>query len=199
MPALTFFTAHLNYQVVEADTAADVDTDPQVQGVNAGVTLTPYVVQPPPTSDDVGVDELPASSLSPTAALVVLAPVDARLDNGLLMLRVDPDTVVHHYPSLASFPATGSSAWLAYAADTGKTYKWTGSAYVEIEGYAPVRLTAQTAVLGLPPGAILGYRIEFDHATYAGAARPLPGFAFKAATADVVLDLSTAERMPDSV
>ena len=196
MPALTFFTAKLNYQVVAADTAHDTDADPQVQGVNAGVTLTPYVVQPQPTADDVHVDEIPASSLSPTAALVVLAPVDARLDNGVLMLRVDPDVVVHNYPTRASFPATGSTAWLARAADTDTTYKWTGGTYVEIEGYAPVRLAAQTAVLELPDDAVLGYKIEFDHATFAGAERPLPGFAFKAPTADVVLDLATAERMP---
>ena len=86
MTALTFFTAKLNYQVVEADTASDLDYDPQVKGVMAGVTITAFVVQPLPAGDDVHANEIPADNLSPTAAMVVLAPIDCRLDNGRLML-----------------------------------------------------------------------------------------------------------------
>lgn len=196
MATLTFFTAKLTYQVVETDTIADVDYDPQVQGVNAGVTITPYVVQPLPVGDDVHVDEIPASSLSPTAALVVLAPIDCRLDNGELCLRADPDQVVHNYPAQSSFPPAGVIGSLYFAADVDKTFAWSGSAYVEVPSFAPVRLTAQTAVLELPPDAVLGYKVEFDHVTFAGAGQRLPAFSFKAPTADVVLDLSTAERMP---
>ena len=196
MATLTFFTAKLDYQVVEADTAVDPDYDPQVQGVSAGVTITPFVIQPAPTTDDVHVDEIPASSLSPAAAMVVLAPVDCRLDNGQLCLRADPDTVVHSYPSSSSFPATGLTTQLYFAADTGLTFRWSGSAYVAVDAFAPVRLAAQTPVLELPADAVLAYRVAFDHVTFNGADQSLPGFAFKAPTADVVLDLTTAERVP---
>lgn len=194
--ALTFFTAELNYQVVEADTAADADYDPQVQGVNAGVTITPFIVQPPPTTDDVQVDEIPASSLSPAAATVVLAPVRARLDNGQLCLRADPDTVVHSFTTRASFPATGVTTQLYFAADTGLTYSWSGSAYVAIDAFAPVRLAAMTPVLELPADAYLAYSVAFDHVTFNGASQTLPGFSFKAPTADILLDLTSAERVP---
>src|SRR4029077_11691763 len=192
---LTFFTAKLTYSAVVADEASDVDADPQVKGVNAGVTLTAFVVQPPPTGDDVHANEIPAANLSPAAAMIVLAPIDARLDNGRLMLRADPDQVIHNYTSAATFPATGGTTFLYWAADVDKLYKWSGTAYVEVDRFAPVRLTAQTPVLELPPDAVLCYRIDFDHVTFGGADRELPSFAFKAPTADVVLDLSTAERV----
>lgn len=196
MPALTYFTAKLTYLALSADEASDPDADPQLKGVNSGVTITAYVVQPPPREDDVHVDEIPASALSPAAAMVVLAPIDARLDNGHLCLRADPDRVVHHHPTLADFPATGSADTLYFAADTDLTYEWKGGAYVEIEPFAPVRLAAQTAVLELADDAVLCYRLDFDHATFAGDDRELPSFAFTAATSDVILDLSTAERVP---
>jgi hypothetical protein len=126
--------------------------------------------------------------------MLVLAPVHARLDNGQLCLRADPDLVVHSYPNLAAFPTPGQSAQLYYAADTQKTYEWKPP-YTEVDPFAPVRLTAQTPVLQLPADAVLAYKVEFDHATFNGADQVLPGFSFKAPTADVVLDLVTAERV----
>lgn len=36
------------------------------------------------------------------------------------------------YPNLAGFPATGETGVLYVAADTGKLYRWTGSAYVVV-------------------------------------------------------------------
>ena len=196
MAALTYFTAKLTYLALSADEATDLDYDPQLKGVNSGVTLTAYVLQPPPRGDDVHVDEIPASALSPTAAMVVLAPVDARLDNGHLCLRAAPDQVIHSYTSQAAFPVTGGTTFLYWDAAADKLFKWNGSAYVEVDNFAPVRLAAQTAVLELPADAVLCYKCEFDHATFAGADRELPSFSFKAATTDIVLDLSTAERAP---
>ena len=61
--------------------------------------------------------------------------------------------------------------------------------------FSPVRLVADTDVLGLPPDAFLAYTIEFDHVRYGGQDRELPGFSWKAPSSDVVLDLATAERV----
>ena len=44
-------------------------------------------------------DEIQAATLSPDIAMVVLAPVDCRLDNGQLMLRADPDLDVDSWPT----------------------------------------------------------------------------------------------------
>ena len=71
MEPLTFFTAKLYYPAVVAAEASDLDTDPQVEGVSAGVTITAFVTQPLPREDDVHADEIPAADLSPTAAMIV--------------------------------------------------------------------------------------------------------------------------------
>src|SRR5262245_36082124 len=198
---LTYFTAKLTYQAVVADEAVDADADPQVKGVNAGVTITAFVQQPPPRDDDIHQDEIPASTLSPTAAMLVLSKIRARIDNGDLCLRADPDLVVHNFPNMAAFPSIGTavSTNLYFAADTDKTYKFVGPPsphYEEVPAFAPVRLVAHTAVLELPADAILCYRVDFDHVTFGGADQQLPSFAFKAPTTDVVLDLVTAQRVP---
>lgn len=195
MAALTYFTAKLLYQVAVADEAGDIDADPQIKGAMAGVTLAAFIEQPPPTADDVHPDEIVAATLTPEIAMLVLPPIDARLDNGRLMLRVAPDRVVDSYPSSAGFPPVGSSTKLYRAADTNTTYEYKGGGYVVNEGYAPVRLVAQTAVLGLPADAFLCYSIAFDHVTFGGKDQELPAFAFRAPTSDVVLDLATAPRV----
>jgi hypothetical protein len=41
-------------------------------------------------------------------------------------------TEVYEYATPANFPATGSAAQLVIATDTGKLYRWAGSAYIEI-------------------------------------------------------------------
>jgi hypothetical protein len=139
-------------------------------------------------------DAIQASGLSPDIAMVVLAPVRARLDNGELMLRADPDLDVDTFTNLAGFPATGLTTKLYRALDTGLVYRWTGTAYVLTDDFAPVRLVAQTAVLGLPVGTTLNYRIDFDHVTFNEADQELPSFAVAAPTSDIVLDLTTAAR-----
>ena len=60
----------------------------------------------------------------------------------------------------------------------------------------PVRLVAQTDVLGLPEGAILGYRFSFDHVTFNGGDQELARFAIAAPNTDAVLNVATAERIP---
>ena len=58
-----------------------------------------------------------------------------------------------------------------------------------------VRVVAQTAVLGLPVDAILGYQISFDHVTYAQKDQHLPSFCVAAPTSDIILDLAVAPRI----
>ena len=64
------------------------------------------------------------------------------------------------YPNLAGFPATGETGVLYVAADTGKLYRWTGSAYVVVsdipahaashaDGGADEVAVAQSQVTGL--------------------------------------------------
>ena len=55
------------------------------------------------------------------------------------VLTITPDTggggggeSYETYPNLAGFPATGETGVLYVAADTGKLYRWTGSAYVVV-------------------------------------------------------------------
>ena len=60
-----------------------------------------------------------------------VAPLD---DSGLIDSQYLPSYVddVLEYANLAAFPATGESGKIYVALDTNKTYRWSGSAYVEI-------------------------------------------------------------------
>jgi hypothetical protein len=93
-----------------------------------------------------------ASSHTHTASQVTdfATAADARIEaqkgqnNGLATLGSDgkvpsiqlPSYVddVLEFANLAAFPATGSSGVMYIALDTGKLYRWSGSAYVEIVG-----------------------------------------------------------------
>lgn len=190
MAALTFFTAKLNYSAITADEATDLDTDPQTKGFFATAMITPFIRN----GDGVDVTDIQAATLSPVGMLA-LAPIKARIDNGILMLRVDPDKDVDNYANLAAFPGTGVANQLYRATDTGLVYFWSGSAYVTTDDYAVVRLVAQTAVLGLAVGATLNYRLDFSNVVFNGDDQKLPPFGFAAPTSDVVLNLATVARI----
>ena len=192
MATLTYFTAKLHYRVLTGDEKVDIDYDPQNKGIHSGVTITPFVKN----GHGFDASTLQVPTLTPEAAMVVLAPIRARLDNGVLMLRVDPDRPVDNYANLAAFPGTGNTARLYRAQDTQIIYAWTGSAYEVTDSYTPVRLVAQTDVLGLPEGAILAYRFDFHHVTFNGADQELARFAIAAPEADAVLNVATAARIP---
>ena len=49
---------------------------------------------------------------------------------------------VLEYASKSNFPATGESGKIYVAKDTGKTYRWSGSAYVELSSYAEATQSA---------------------------------------------------------
>lgn len=47
MPSLTYFTVRLFYRAITADepvaTGGDANVDPEVKGICAGVTITPFI------------------------------------------------------------------------------------------------------------------------------------------------------------
>ena len=55
---------------------------------------------------------------------------------------------VLEYSSVSAFPATGDSGKIYVALDTNKTYRWSGSAYVEISESLALGETASTAYAG---------------------------------------------------
>lgn len=191
MASLTFFTARLKYTAVVADEADDLDANPELKGFFASVDIVAFI------KDGQGVDvtEIQAGTLSPTVSMLILAPIRARIDNGELMLRADPDRDVDNYANLAAFPGTGAADQLYRAVDTGLVYEWTGAAYSVTYDFAPVRLVAQTAVLGLPEGATLNYRLDFTNVVFNGGDQELASFAVAAPTSDLTLDLATAPRV----
>lgn len=55
---------------------------------------------------------------------------------------------VLEYDNLAAFPATGESGKIYVAKDTNKTYRWSGTAYVEISASIALGETSSTAYAG---------------------------------------------------
>lgn len=71
--------------------------------------------------------------------------VDGKVPAAQLPSYVDD---VLEYASTAAFPATGESGKIYIATDTNKTYRWGGSAYVEISESLALGETASTAYAG---------------------------------------------------
>lgn len=74
----------------------------------------------------------------------------ADLENGKVPAAQLPSYVddVLEYASTSSFPATGESGKIYVATDTNRTYRWGGSAYVEISESLALGETASTAYAG---------------------------------------------------
>lgn len=193
MAALKYFTLVTKAKTVVADTTADTDPDPDVKGIHSGVTITPTI------KDSTGktVVWVKAATLT-DPALIIASPIKARIDNGQLVLRIDPDRDVDDYPNLAAFPATGAVGQLYRALDTGLVYEWTGSTYATTYGYAPIRLLALCPALGLGPGGSVSYKIEFYATTFNGQEQQLPAITIaapeiaEADTTEHVLNLVSA-------
>ena len=126
--------------------------------------------------------------------MLIVAPIRARIDNGILMLRVDPDKDVDNYANQAAFPEEGDVDHLYRDTSTGLVYAWDGDSYVATDDYAPVRLVAQTSVLGLPEGVTLNYRVDFSNVVFNQEEQKLASFGFRAPTSDIVLDLTKITR-----
>ena len=71
---------------------------------------------------------------------------------------------VLEYDSLSNFPTTGETGKIYVAADTNKTYRWSGTAYVEISASLALGETSSTAYRG-DRG-----KTAYDHAAAKGSA-----------------------------
>ena len=74
----------------------------------------------------------------------------AELDNGKVPSSQLPSYVddVEEYSSTSAFPVTGESGKIYVALDTNKTYRWSGSEYVEISESLALGETSSTAYAG---------------------------------------------------
>lgn len=70
---------------------------------------------------------------------------DGKVPSSQLPSYVDD---VLEYANLSSFPATGETGKIYIAQDTNKTYRWSGSAYVEISASLALGATSSTAFRG---------------------------------------------------
>ena len=113
---------------------------------------------PPPIPTPVQVGAIPATEKGSAGGV-------AELDsNGMVPSAQLPSYVddVLEYPSLSAFPATGESGKIYVAQDTNKTYRWSGSAYVEISESLALGETSSTAYRG-DRG-----KIAYDHSQTTG-------------------------------
>ena len=97
-----------------------------------------------------------ANAAAPQSTTYTKAETDALLDgkadivNGKVPSSQLPSYVddVLEYSSTSAFPAEGESGKIYIAQDTNKTYRWGGSAYVEISESLALGETASTAYAG---------------------------------------------------
>lgn len=89
-------------------------------------------------------------TLSQIVGLVSALAAKADLVDGKVPTSQLPSYVsdVAEYANLASFPATGESSKIYVANDTNKTYRWSGTGYVEIAGGVALGETSSTAYRG---------------------------------------------------
>lgn len=186
MTAPVFFTVEADYKSVVADSVSDVDHDPQLGAVTATVTFTPMLATG---------DVILAADTLPRPTGFVAAPIVGRIDtDGRLKLRVDPDLDVEPFASVGAFPATGDPDVLYRATDTMLVYRWDGAGYVETYPFTPVRLLADTELLGLDGD--LYYDVRFTNVQFNGAKGIINGFGFKAPNADEVVNLIEVGKVP---
>jgi hypothetical protein len=99
---------------------------------------------PPPTPSAADVGAIPTTAKGTAGGV-------AELDsNGMVPSAQLPSYVddVLEYASLSAFPVTGESGKIYVALDTGRTYRWSGSAYVEISESLALGETSSTAYRG---------------------------------------------------
>ena len=102
------------------------------------------VSNPPPTPSASDVGAIPATEKGNAGGV---AELDA---NGMVPSAQLPSYVddVLEYASLSAFPATGEAGKIYVALDTNLTYRWSGSAYVEISESLALGETSSTAYRG---------------------------------------------------
>ena len=124
------------FQLVEKQVAAQEETDPTVPAWAKQETKPSY------TAGEVGAI---SSSEKGVAGGVATLGSDGKVPQAQLPSYVDD---VLEYSNQSSFPATGESGKIYVALDTNKTYRWSGSAYVEISQSLALGETSSTAFAG---------------------------------------------------
>lgn len=89
-------------------------------------------------------------TLSQIVGLIVALAAKADLVDGKIPSAQLPSFVddVLEYAAVSGFPTTGEAGKIYVATDTNKTYRWSGSAYVEISESIALGETASTAYRG---------------------------------------------------
>lgn len=131
-------------------TGTYTETDPTVPSWAKQQTKPTY------TATEVGADAEGSaaavqSNLDAVTEKIGAANGIAELDsNGKVPSSQLPSYVgdVLEYSSISAFPATGESGKIYVATDTNKTYRWSGSAYVEISASLALGETSSTAYRG---------------------------------------------------
>lgn len=143
----------------EADTGNPHEVTKAQVGLGNVANERQYSEQNPPpipTPGDVG-----AIPVTDKGAAGGVAELDS---NGMVPSAQLPSYVddVLEYASLSDFPVTGESGKIYVALDTNKTYRWSGSAYVEISESLALGETSSTAYRG-DRG-----KIAYDHSQTTG-------------------------------
>jgi hypothetical protein len=166
--------------------ATNLHIESKTFGSSNGLSLTPTQVQLYVVENVSGSNETTSINLTggaanlarpgqPTSSLVTLADVQKNIPNGyagldantkipasLLPAYVDD---VLEYPTRANFPATGTSGVIYVATDTNKTYRWSGSTYVDI-------VASVGSTDSVPEGSV---NLYYSDARVAGVLTSWPG------------------------
>lgn len=107
-------------------------------------------------------DEIEFASVPKVGSDAVLTAANKGVANGVASLDGSgkvpsaqlPSYVddVEEYANLAAFPVSGEAGKIYVAIDTGKTYRWTGSIYVEISPSEVNSVNGQTGIVSLDAG-----------------------------------------------
>lgn len=129
----------------EADTGNPHEVTKSQVGLGNVANERQYSAQnPPPIPTPGEVGAIPATEKGSAGGV---AELDA---NGMVPSAQLPSYVddVLEYASLSDFPVTGESGKIYVAMDNGRTYRWGGSAYVEISESLALGETSSTAYRG---------------------------------------------------
>ena len=139
-------TGQGNVPVVQADGKLLATLIPDLSGtyVPVGTTINgkPLSANVQLTADDVGA--IPATQKGAANGVAELDSA-GKVPSSQLPSFVDD---VQEYPTRGDFPETGQDGTIYVAEDTNLTYRWSGSAYVEISPSLALGETASTAYRG---------------------------------------------------
>ena len=126
---------------------AGIEQGAEVNIIN-GVKVNGTTVSPDGSGVvNIEIDDTDKIPLSQKGAASGVAELDSSGKVPAAQLPSYVDDVVE-YSSLSAFPATGEDGKIYIAEDTNKTYRWSGSAYVEISSSLALGETSSTAYAG---------------------------------------------------